>query len=100
VTKPDIPSTVAYVTGGGVAGIFACLDIFFPAHSSQINGFAIALVAAAGLYKSMWNPTPTNTAQVYDRTSGTLVDIKTVAPAEGPPAPPPVYATQLKGPTP
>ena len=54
----DIGAVAGYIAGGGLAGVFAALNIFYPEHVSQINGLAIALVACAGLAHVIYNPTP------------------------------------------
>jgi hypothetical protein len=94
VVKPgvDLLALSTYVAGGGLAGVFACLDIFFPAHQGQFNGLAIALVAVAGVVRILANPTPTNTVQVFDRTTGSTVALKTVAAPSTTPAVAPTYA--------
>ena len=47
---------------------------------------------AGVVVRILTNPTPTNTVQVYDRTTGSTVELKTVAPPSGAPAPPPTYS--------
>jgi Protein of unknown function (DUF2964) len=96
-SRVDIGTIAAFVATGGMAGAALGLGQLFPAHASQINSVALIVVAIAGLVRTITNPTPTNTVQVFDRATSSMVDIKTVAAPSAQPAPPPTYAVP-KGP--
>ena len=91
LARVDIGTIAAFVATGGLAGAALGLGQLFPTHSGQINSIALIVVAIAGLVRTIANPTATNTAQVFDRTTQSLVEIKTVATPSAVPAPPPTY---------
>ncbi len=74
----DIGAIAAYVAGGGLAGVTVALNHFFPAHASDVNSAAIALVSIAGLVRIVMNPTPTNQVTLTDRATGSTVSVRTV----------------------
>ena len=90
-SRLDITAIAAFVATGGLAGAALGLGQLFPSHAGQINSCALIVVAIAGLIRTITNPTATNTAQVFDRTTQSMVEIKTVAPPSAVPAPPPTY---------
>lgn len=90
----DVTRISGYIAGGGLLGVAGVISIFFPKYSAAANailGPGGFLIAIAGLIGAVKNPTPTNTVQVFDRTTGSTVDIKTVAAPTGEPTPPPTY---------
>lgn len=87
----DIGAIAGFVTTGGLAGVAIGLGQLYPAHTSTINSVALIVVALAGLVRTIANPTATNSVQVFDRTTGSTVEMKTVAAPSGAPAAPPTY---------
>jgi hypothetical protein len=96
--RVDIGVIAGYVAGGGLAGVTVGMAFFDPKHAL---GYAAAMgmvISIAGLVNKIANPTPTNTVQVFDRNTGTTVDMKTVDAPSGPLASPPVYAPPVPTP--
>ena len=89
----DISAIATYVAGGGLAGVFVFVGMIEPKYATIANGAAVALVSVAGIVRILANPTPTYSSQVFDRTTGSTVEVKTVTPPSSEPAPPPKYTT-------
>ncbi len=90
-SRGDIATIAAFVAGGGLAGVFGFWAALNPQHSTQILAGGVALISIAGAVRVVLNPTPTYTAQVFDRSTGSMVEVKTVAQPSAEPAPPPTY---------
>ena len=93
----DIGALAGYVASGGLAGMTALAAVVDPKHALIYAAAMGAIISVAGFVRVIANPTATNTVQVFDRTTGSTVEMKSVAAPSTAPAPPPTYAVP-KGP--
>lgn len=91
LARVDIGSIATYVASGGLAGVTAFMAVVDPKHAIFYAAGMGAIISVAGIVRTIANPTPTNTVQVFDRTTGSTVEMKSVAPPSPEPAPPPTY---------
>ena len=91
-SRVDVGTIAAFIAGGGLAGAALGLSQLFPHQAATINSLALLVVSVAGLIRTIANPTPTNSIQVFDRNTGSTVEMKTVAAPATEPASAPVYA--------
>jgi hypothetical protein len=88
----DIGAIAGYVASGGLAGMTAFAAVVDPKHALIYAAGMGAIISVAGIVRIIANPTATNTVQVFDRTTGSTVDLKTVAAPSAVPATAPTYA--------
>jgi hypothetical protein len=99
LSRLDWLAVVSYVAGGGLAVTAAALATVMPHYQTQILAISAIAIGVAGMLARLFgNPTPTNTVQVFDRTTGSTVEMKTVDPPSATPAPPPTYTTTAASP--
>lgn len=91
MSRADAYNIATYVTGGGLAGLTALASVVDPKHAVIYAAGMGAVLSIAGIVRIILNPTPTNTIQVFDRNTGSTVEMKTVAAPAAEPAPPPIY---------
>ena len=89
--RGDIYNIATYAAGGGLAGITALAAVVDPNHAVLYAAGMGAVISIAGIVRIILNPTPTNTIKVFDRTTGSTVEMKSVAAPTNEPAPPPTY---------
>jgi hypothetical protein len=88
----DIAALAGFVAGGGLAGVTALAAVIDPKHAVLYAAGMGAVISVAGFVRTWANPTATNTVQVFDRNTGSTVDIKTTSTPSPEPAAAPVYA--------
>jgi hypothetical protein len=92
LSRLDWVAAASYIAGGGLAATAVAIATFAPHYQVQVLAGSAILVGVAGLIvRLVGNPTPTNSAQVFDRTTGSMVEVKTVATPSATPALPPTY---------
>lgn len=101
MTRSDALSLLTQVSGMATlavtAGVGEQIDAIAPGWGKKVLAtLGIVSFGAGIIVRFLTNPTPTNTVQVFDRTSGSVVEMKTVAAPAPTPAPPPIY-TPTKG---
>lgn len=61
--RTDVAAIAGYIAGGGLAGLFVFAGQLWPEYQAQANGIALAIVAVAGLIRTIANPTPASGQQ-------------------------------------
>jgi hypothetical protein len=88
----DLYAGLAYISGGGLAATAVAISSFAPKYTVQILNISAILIGISGLLVRLKStPTATNTVQVFDRNTGSVVEMKTVKPPSDIPAPAPTY---------
>jgi len=98
LSRSDILAISTQLSGLAVLaaslGLGDQIDAIAPGWGKKVVALVGIISFGAGVVvRVLSNPTPTNTIQVYDRTTGSTVSMKTVAAPSGEPAPPPTYTT-------
>lgn len=95
MNRVDLVSGLSFVAGGGLAAAAVGVSTLAPHYQTQILAVSAIVIGVAGLLTRVFgNPTPTNTIQVFDRNTGSTVEMKTVATPSKEPAAAPTYAKE------
>lgn len=97
MNRTDIIAICTQLSGLSVLAVSLGLgdqvDAIAPGWGKKTLAICGMLSFAAGVVvRILTNPTATHTVQVFDRTTGATVEMKSVAPPSTTPAPPPTYA--------
>lgn len=88
LSRSDVVSLATQIGGGCAlavsAGLGPAIDAIAPGWGQRTLAIlGLVSIIAGIIVRTMTNPTPTNTAVVFDHSTGSAVSIKTVAPSGG-----------------